>query len=163
VTRERRWLVEALREHLLPEITRRGFEIVPLSGEDARGEIRVAFPFGRLRRAAMGGFELIEIQLDKRSRAAFRLNAGRVPAAGIDHFTGSHIVAEDVWVTYLRQYYALYQCAFFGIWFQVRHWPGRTVTESNFQILVREGARLLPEIDAVLISGKCGPHIKRIG
>jgi hypothetical protein len=37
------------------------------------------------------------------------------------------------------------------------------VTESNFQLLVKDVAKLLPEIDALLTTGKRGPHVKRIG
>jgi hypothetical protein len=166
VSVEKRWLLEAIRARLLPEFVRRGFEVVPLSDEDARGEIRAAFPFGRLRRKGVNGFELIEVQLHPRDLAKFRINLGIAPPRGIDHFVGRHLAPEDIWVTYLDQYYEVYSSAIFRKWFAVRRgwWSKRPITEDDYHELIDRVRKLVPEI-AQVFSGiiESRTHIRRIG
>ncbi|HEX2593156.1 MAG TPA: hypothetical protein VHL34_16770 [Rhizomicrobium sp.] len=144
---------------------RLGFEVVPSAGDDARGEIRAAFPFGRLRRNGPEGLELVEIQLHKRRAAAFRLNIGIAPPEGVDHFTGQHIAQEDIWVGYLDHFYELYRSPMFRIWFAVRRWSWskRAVTEGDCGALVDEVIGFLPEVEQALREGRAGPHVRRIG
>jgi hypothetical protein len=136
---------------------------VPLSGEDARSpEIKSAFPFGRLRRPAPSGLEIVEIQLEKRGAHAFRLNFGIAPAGGIEHVAG-HVAQEDIWVHYLDRSYAAYQWPAFRRWFSVWHWPGAAVSEADYEKLVDSVVKLIPEVERALRDGELGPHIKRIG
>lgn len=82
----RRWLIESLQFHLITAFQERGFEIIPLTGEEAASrEFKTAFPFGSLRRIRRRCFDLVEIQLDKHSAAAFRLSIGVAPVGGIDN------------------------------------------------------------------------------
>lgn len=159
---ERGLLIDAIRAHLLPEFVKLGFEVLPLSGKDAGGEVRMAFPFGRLRRISPNGFEMVEIQLHRRRHASFRLNVGIAPPNGVSHFTGAHIAQEDVWVHYLDQYYEVYKCPLFRQWFQIWHWPYRSVKKSNFDDLVGDVIGLLSEVELALHDGRCGSHIKCI-
>jgi hypothetical protein len=162
---ERRWLLEAIESGLLPELMRRGFVVVPSTGDDAHGEMRAAFPFGRLRRYGPHDLEIVEIQFHKYRPAAFRLNIGIAPPEGIDHFTGVHVAQEDIWSGYLDRHYQMYRCPMFGVWFAPRRWgwPKRDATRSDCQALVARVVGLLPEVEQALREGKPGVHLKRIG
>jgi hypothetical protein len=160
----RRWLVDAIRTLLLPEFTRRGFEIVPLPksgfGPVDRRSI-VASRFGMLRRVGPRGIELVEVQMAPRGRAAFRLHVGVVPPAGIETITG-HFAAEDVHVGWLDEFFELYQSAFFWTWFSVRRWPWRKVARTDHEDLVRRVVGMIPEVELALREGWRGPHLRRV-
>jgi hypothetical protein len=153
---ERRWLVESLRARLVPELERRGYHAVPLTAAEARSEIRTGFPFGRLRREAADRFDLVEIQLDKHGRAAFRFNLGVVPLEGIEHEIVGHVRAEDVWVHYLAHYYVLYDWPRLRRWFSPWRWPGTALGRNNYERLVAKVVSLLPEVEALFREGKGG-------
>ena len=165
--RRRRWLVSAIREQLLPEFTRRGFEVLPLpESRDSPPDRQLiaSRPFGRLRRrSTKGGFEYVEIQVAPRARAAFRLSIGVAPSEGIEGMFG-HIAAENVLVGWLGEIFHLYSCPRFRSWFAVRRWlwEKRDATESDYQALVSRVIGLLPEVEQALGEGKVGPHIRRI-
>ncbi|MEF9355477.1 MULTISPECIES: hypothetical protein [Ralstonia solanacearum species complex] len=162
-TEPKRWLTNSLRSRLIPEFERRGFNVVPLTGDDARsGEIRAAFPFGRLRRPGPNGLEMVEIQLDKHGRAAFRLNIGVAPSGGIAHAVGQ-VAQEDIWVHYLSRYYEVYRWPLARRWFSVWRWPGSSATQADYDALVKRVVDLIPEVEEVLTSGGRGPHIRLIG
>lgn len=162
---ERQWLIESLRDVLLPAMLDAGFVQLPLAGEDARStEIRTAFPFGRLRRECDGGFEQLEIQLDKRKRPAFRISFGVVPREGIVHAVGP-VKQEDVWVQYLSRYNELYQWPRLRSWFAVRHWPGTPASKSDYRALAAQVAALIPEIESAFDGSKSLPwtsHVRRV-
>lgn len=160
---EKSMLLDGLRRTLIPELMRHGFELVPLSGDDARStEIRRSFPFGRLRRKADYGYEQVELQLDKYGKAAFRLNAGIIPFDGITYRV-CHIMPEEVWVHYLESYFAVYQTPSIRRWFRPSRWPWERLDEVNVDKLLEAVVGMLPEIDRALRDGCCGRHIKRIG
>lgn len=160
---EQRWLKNSLRSRLLPELERRGFTVLPLTGEDARSrEIFTAFPLGRLRREGLLGFEMVEIQIDKHGRAAFRLNIGVAPPGGISHAIG-HVAQEDVWVHYLSRYYEVYSWPLFRRWFSLRRWSRTSATESDYGTLVSAVVDVIPEVEEVLRTGRRGRHIRSVG
>lgn len=156
----RHWLSNGIRKHLIPAFQRRGFLLVPLSGQDARqGEIRSVFPFGRLRRGTPTGFEMVEIQLDKHGRAAFRLNIGIAPTGGIAHAAGL-VPLEDVWVHFLDRYGEVYRCPWLRRWFSLWSWARRASTEADFEELVTRVAELVPEVEQALGSGRSSRHVR---
>lgn len=157
-SKPRQWLVKSIRELLLPEFEERGFQTVPLDANESR-EVRSAFPFGRHRRTSPPGFEMLEIQLDKRDVPAFSINIGTVPKEGITTTSG-HFAAKDVWVHNLDRVYELYRYPKFRRWFSIRRWPWQTVNESDYVELIKEVAELIPEIEQLLKDGKIGPHIR---
>jgi len=160
---ERRWLTAAIREVLLPAFHAQGFEHVDLTDEENRGELRTAFPFGRLRRTTDSGFDVVEIQLGRHGEPAFRISAGVVPSAGITHVVG-HVAAKDVWSSNLPRHYVLYDIPMVGRWFSLWLWPGRRVTQADVNELVNDVAKnVLPEIDMALRTGQCGKNVKLMG
>lgn len=156
------WLKESIRALLLPELQRRGFELVPLAPDERRSEIGTAFPFGRLRRLGSDGFELVEIQLDKRGRAAFRLNLGVAPPSGVQHPITGHIAQEDVWVSYLDHSYELYERPLFRKWFSIPRRQGAVPTKDDYLDLVRKVVDLIPEVEELFREGKCGSHMREV-
>ena len=158
----RRWLIENLWEYFIPAFEENGFQLAPLTGDEADSpELRSAFPFGHLRRVRSRELDLDEIQLDKFSRAAFRLNFGAVPAEGIDHPIGGHIKQEDAWVHDLGRYFEAYSFPTFRRWFAVRRgWFGPSVEEVDYRNLVEDNLGLVCEIEDALREGKQGRHIR---
>jgi hypothetical protein len=148
----RSWLLKDLREVLVPELESLGFQRLALSREDAAAaDIRRAFPFGRYRRSAPGGFEQIEVQLDRRGRAAFRLNVGWVPDTGIQHAVAGEIQAEEVWVHYLAHGIALPSLT--G-WYSCSRWFWRRVTTDTVRDLVEKAVRELePKLKSYFVTG----------
>ena len=160
----RQLLIHAIRVKLLPEFANRGFETdalpEPRIGPMDR-RLLVEMRFGRFRRTGPRGIELVEIQLAPRAQAAFRLNIGVAPADGIDTFAG-HVAAEDILVGWLREYYALYQCPLFRVWFSVRRWPWREVKATDYEGLVERVVGLMPEVELALREGTQGRHIRLV-
>src|SRR5689334_3406968 len=62
----KRMLRQAIESHLLPALTERGFQVVPLTGGDAKSrELRISFPCGRHRRVSPDGeYQMVEVQID---------------------------------------------------------------------------------------------------
>lgn len=135
--------------------------MVPLTPEESRSELRTAFPFGRLRREGTEGLEMVEIQLEKYGRPAFRLVFGVAPPSGISTALG-HVAQQDIWAPYLDEYYVLYRRPLLRKWFSVWHWPGRSVNESDYDELVKSVVELIPEVEQALKNGKRGPHVRQV-
>lgn len=175
-TKERReWLIQSIRTHLLPALTKQGFEVAPLVHRSpVDREFEESFPeWGRLIRATESGIDLVEIQLATRRRAAFRINAGVVPKEGIITLTGHH-PAEEVAVHWLDQYFETHAHPWLrsslralrleplGTWFSVWHWPYRSPTQSDYDKLVLRVADLVPEVELALREGKLGQHVRKV-
>lgn len=161
---ERRWLTAGIRDVLLPALHARGFGPVALTDQEKRGELATAFPFGRLRRARDAGFDLVEIQLARQGKPAFRINAGFVPSSGLDHEVIGHVPAEEVWSSHLPRHYVFYQVPLLQRWFSLWHWPGRQVTQADVKAYVTEvAAGVIPEIESALRDGICGRHARLMG
>lgn len=164
MTRERRWLKASIRDVLLPALHAQGFEPIALTEQEKRGELPTAFPFGRLRRVRESGFDLVEIQLARHGKPAFRISAGVVPLTGLDHEVVGHVPAEDVWSTHLPVHYVFYQVPLLQRWFSLWHWPGRPVAQADIRAYVTKvTASVIPEIEIALREGRCGRHVKRMG
>ena len=156
---ERQWLRKAVKKHLLPVFEQRGFAIVPLGDEELRDrDNRLTFPFGRLRRASSGVFEVVEVQLDQYD-AALRINIGVVPKEGFT-FSWGHAPGEDFPVTGLQDFHVLYPSPRTRRWFKVRRWPWTKVTEPDYVTLVKGIVDLVPEVEQVFKDGTCGPHVR---
>jgi hypothetical protein len=148
---------------LLPALHAQGFDLVELTDQEKRSELRTAFPFGRLRRARGSGFDVVEVQLARYGKPAFRISAGVVPSTGIDHLVG-HVPAEDVWSSHLPRHYVLYGLPLTGRWFSLWHWPGRQVTQADVNAFVQKVTdSVIPEIESALREGRRGRHVKMMG
>ena len=154
--------MESIKKRLVPEFESRGFTAVPSTAEDKRGEIGAAFPFGRMQRRGPRGLETIEIQLDKRGGASFRLNVGLVPADGVVDAHAGHIPANRVWVQYLPESYELLQSPRLWKWFSVTRWPWKRITSAHYDKLVNDVVKLMPEIEGFFRDGKPGPHMRYV-
>ncbi len=149
---------------LLPALHAQGFEPVALTDQEKRSELSTAYPFGRLRRARESGFDLVELQLPRYGKPAFRISAGFVPSTGLDHEVVGHVPAEDVWSSHLPLHYVFYQVPLLQRWFSLWHWPGRQATQADVDALVTEvTASVIPEIESALREGRLGRHAKRMG
>jgi hypothetical protein len=117
-----------------------------------------------LRRSREGNLDVVEIQMARHSKAAFRIGAGVVPSQGIDHPAGGRVAPEDVWSSSLPQHYVLLQMPTIGRWFSVWHWPGRRVTQTQVNDLVAGVAGVaISEIEDALRGRTLGRHVKAFG
>ena len=155
-------LVESVRRRLLPLLIEQGFAVAPLvrRGPVDR-EVVLSLPFGRLCRHREAGVDLVQIEVARYRRAAFRIMAGVAPQEGLMTFTG-HWAAEDVFVDWLDEYFVMYACPWLRIWFSVWHWPHRSPVQADYEKLALRVARFVPEIELVLRDGRLGPHMRRV-
>jgi len=161
VKQRREWLIQSLRNHLVPVLLDHGFELAPLTGSGPIDrELVLSLPLGRMRRARNAGVDLIEIDLAKYRRAAFRILAGVAPKDGLMAFTG-HWAAEDVYVGWLNEYFTMYAFPRWQIQFSVRHWPHQSPTQSDFDRLAQRVAELMPELELALREGRTAPDMRR--
>ena len=158
----RQWLVKSLERHLLLAFRERRFELVPLTADQAKSrEYRTAFPFGHLRRPKADGIDLVEVQLDKRGAAAFRLNFGIAPKGGMNHPSFGFLAEADVNVQSLPVFYEAYSCPVLWRWFRVpRRWFGRSVSKADIEKFVVSHLDLVDEVEGVLRGRRRGRHIR---
>jgi hypothetical protein len=156
---QRQWLRKAVNRHLLPAFEQRGFTIMPLGKDEASDrESRSAFPFGRLRRPSPQGFEVVEIQMARYS-AAFSFNIAVVPKEGYPPSWGQ---GGEFPVTWFEDWYEFHRWPRVSRGFSVHRWPWQTVTQADYDALVKRIVDLIPEIEQLFKDGTCGPHVKHI-
>jgi len=155
-------LIKSLRTHLLPVLTKQGFEVAPLAHRwPIDREFVLALPLGRLRRTREGEVDLVEIDFAKHRRPAFRINIGVASKAGLMTLTG-HWPADDLYVEWLNEFFIMYACPRWRIWFSLRFWSLRSPVQDDYDKLALRMAGLVPELELALREGKLGPHIRRV-
>ncbi len=127
-----------------------------LSDAEKRSELRTAYPFGRLFRIRGAGFDLVDIELERFGKPAFRIGAGVLPK-------GDGASPVDVWAGALPTLFTFGdQVPFIGGWFSLWHWPGRTITPTDIEsLVVRVSSVVVPEIEMALREGRCGRHARK--
>ena len=167
VRRHRKFLLESVRNHILPILIERGFVAVQQTYEDpVDREFVRAFPLGFLRRARPdGGVDLVEIQFTSYGGAAFRINVGVAPKEGMMTVTG-HWPAEKICVGWLNEFFEMYASprwwAWGWAWFSLRFWGLRKPVQAEYDELALRVAGYLPEIDLALREDRLGPHMRRV-
>ena len=166
-------LIESVRNNLVPAFTKQGFVVAPpIRRSPVDREFEQSFPsWGRLIRTREAGVDLVQIQLAKYRRTAFRISAGVAPRAGLMTPQG-HRPAEEVAVHWLGEYFETHARPWLrpvlaavgleplGAWFSV--WPSRSPAQDDYDKLARRAATVVPEVERALREGKSGPHIRRV-
>lgn len=156
----RRWLVDSIGSRLVPAFGERAFKTVPIP-DDGDRESKLAFPFGWLRRTSPNGFDQVEIQLATGTTPAFFVNFGCVPAAGTPDLWGDLIPPEKVWVHWLQRAHRLYDRPRALRPFAVRRWFWQpSPTPPDYEELVEDVVRLIPEVEDGLAGVRIGPHVR---
>ena len=133
---------------LLPALVARGFR---QSDADARN---IHNPYGRFRRHAAHGIEIVEVQFNKNNLARFRLNLA-VATAACASLQGAPIAPEDQWVGMVLPRYHMTRCGTpFRIWFGVRKPARKGITEAEFDAAVELVIRRIPQIERLFATGK---------
>jgi hypothetical protein len=155
-------LIKSLQTHLLPVLTKQGFEVAPLAhrGPIDR-EFALALPLGRLRRIREGEVDLVEIDFAKRRRPAFRINVGVAPKAGLMTLTG-HWPAGDLYVEWLNEFFIMYSCPRWRTWFSLQFWSLRSPVQDDYDKVALRVVGLVPELELALREGRLGPHMRRV-
>jgi hypothetical protein len=174
--RGRRLLEESVQTHLLPALTKLGFEAAPVAeyGGSADREFVRGFPqWGNLIRERESIIDKVEIQFSTYERAAFRINATPVPKEGMMTAAG-HQTAEEIHASglhchfetharpWLRPSLRAFGLEPLGEWFSVWHWPILPPTQADYDKLALHVAGILPELELALREGKLGPHVRRL-
>ncbi len=174
--RRRDLLEENVRTHLLPALTKLGFEAAPMDVHDrpVDREFLRSFPsWGSLIRVREPVVDRVEIQFSTYGRAAFRINATPVPKEGM-MTAGGHRTAEELHGGGLHDHFETHARPWLrpglraigleplGGWFSVWHWPYRSPTRDNYEKLVLRVVDLLPELESALREGRMGPHMRRL-
>ena len=73
-----------------------------------------------------------------------------------------HWPAQDLYVDWLNEFFIMYACPRWRIWFSVWRWPGRSLSQDDYDKLSIRVADLLPEIEMALREGRLGPHMRRV-
>ena len=171
--KHREWMIQSLRTHLIPALTKLGFQVTQqIRQTPVDREFEQSFPlWGRLSRTRETGVDLVEIQLANYQRAAFRINAGVAPTAGLTTPAG-HRPAKELAVHWLNEYFETHARPWLrpflsrvgleplGAWFSM--WPSRSPAQGDYDKLATRAAGLLPEVELALREGKSGRHIRRI-
>lgn len=160
---DRKILRRLLEERFIPLLEAKGFERLQLPEKDRQsGQMKWAFPLGRLRRIKGADHEVIEIQFDKYGGAKFRLAFGIVPPEGIDHPFG-HTAQDEASVASVSEAYTLYSWRAGMKWFSppwYSHWSDR---EAWIAKVVDRAIKLLTEVETWFETRKVGPHMRRSG
>lgn len=174
--RRRRLLEESVQTHLLPALTKLGFEAAPVveHGDSVGREFVRSFPpWGNLIRDGESIIDKVEIQFSTYGRAAFRINATPVPKEGMMTAAG-HRTAEEIHASGLHCHFETHARPWLrpslralgleplGEWFSVWHWPLRPPTQADYDKLALRVVGILPELELALREGKLGPHIRRL-
>lgn len=160
--KHREFLVESLRNHLLPVFLYQGFALVPqLKHSSVDRKSAGTFPFERLQRARPdGGVDQIDIQLMTYGRPAFRINACAVPSAGMMTI-GGHCTTEECLAQGIHDL-EMYACPrwlkFFSLWL----YRFRSPTQTEYDKLALRVAHFVPELESALRGGQLGPHMRRL-
>lgn len=170
----RKALREALEMHLIKSLRTRGFDQVPLmSFERESQEFVAAYPFGRFKRQRGEVLDVVEVEMSAPPSAKFVINFGNIPSEGVrtpepggQTFKLWKQSDASIWFgvesyCLLASRFAIGRLAF--AWFGLSSLAGsRDVSGRAFKC-VNRAIRLLPEMDEWFLSGKVGPHMRRIG
>lgn len=167
---DRRWLLKSLQRLFATALEQRGFRLVPLTADEARSERGQSHPLGRFHRIrGDGGLDIIEIDMRRDGAPAFRIHAGVAPKGGMTTVNGTHIIQEDLWTTWLEEFYEVapwgwLKTAYFQKYFKLirRAWDRSVATEGDYDTLVLGVVNTIPQIEKALRDGKCGPNIRYV-
>jgi hypothetical protein len=156
-----KWLYKQIVNILIPALQDMGFEWKKQGAvkEVGRGVVML-LPFGTMKRIRGGVVDIIQISLTKRDRARFVIRIGSCsPEGARGYLTGKHYGVDELKVDYLEKSWVLRPYKRFYSYFGFSFKSLRNITEADYERLVRQVVSYLPEIEAVLISGKAGPHM----
>lgn len=158
-----KWLHKAIVEILIPVLQDRGFAWhKQRPAREVGREIVLGLPFGSMRRTNTNSVDIVEISLKKGDRSYFVLHAGSVPLKGARSWlTGRHYDADKIEICALEESWTMVNCkrlyalSYFGFRFKSL----RTLSQEDYQDLIRRVVSYLPEIDDALRDGIIGPHM----
>ena len=154
-------LLNDVQDRLIKLFTEDGFDIYPLTSEEKKSkEMKIAFPFGRLKRKQGEKLEIAEIQFDKYGKLKFIINFGVVPENGVT-LPWTHISQQDADVAALSEAYRLYSSSIWSAWFSVGWLAQKNV--ENVKKTVDKAINLYPEIENWFSTGTMGKHMRKFG
>lgn len=154
-------LVQDVGDRLTDVFVKKGFSIVPLPPDEAKSELKIAFPLGRLKRTRGQNLDVIEFQFDKNGRPKFVINFGVVPPDGVTLPWGDHLDQNVADVSALSEAYRLYSSSLRARWFELGLLSSKN--EQTITSLVDKAIVLSNEINKWFECKTAGKHMKRFG
>lgn len=154
-------LVRDVQQRLTRIFLEKEFSPVPLPPEEAKSELKTAFPLGRLKRKRGNELDVIEFQFDKYSRLRFVINFGIVPEGGVTLPWGDHLDQNVADASSLPDAYRLFSSSFRKRWFQLSLLTPRN--EQAISRLVDKAIVLSTEINIWFEFKTVGKHMKKFG
>ncbi|MCX2836404.1 DUF4304 domain-containing protein [Microbulbifer thermotolerans] len=154
-------LVQDVGDRLANVFVKKGFSLVPLPAEEAKSELKIAFPLGRLKRMRDDNLDVIEFQFDKYGRPKFVINFGIVPPGGVTLPWGDHLDQNVADVSAISESYRLYSSSLRARWFELGLLSPKN--EQAITSLVDKAIVLSNEITNWFECKNVGKHMKRFG
>jgi hypothetical protein len=158
------WLRNAIKKILLPELEKLGFECRPLNSDEKQfREALIALPFGRHFRKVPEGGHVLEIETGKRDTSQFRICFGFFPNEGVigesEWDKGVYYPIENARVNEVSRQMFFGRRGTKGADFRVWYWPWQKQKKEDYDKLVQEVVKFLPQIEVALNAGRFGPNI----
>lgn len=154
-------LVQNVGDHLTDIFVKKGFSVVLLPPDEAKSELKIAFPLGRLKRARGHNLDVIEFQFDKYRKPKFVINFGVVPPGGVTLPWGDHLDQNAADVSALPEAYRLYSSSLKARWFELGLFSSKN--EQAITSLVDNAIMLCDEINTWFECQTVGKHMKKFG
>jgi hypothetical protein len=159
---KRKWIVKALREHLVPAFQQLGFELV-YEAKDAPREMRSMYQLGHLKRRKADGIEQVDILMSEAPRSSFSVTFGLISNQGVTVRNIGWKSAEELGVAEARTYNTL--CwrprSVTSAYWWVFYWPWQTPKYDDYVALAKRVTELIPEVEDFFQTGRVGPHVRQ--
>ena len=150
-------LVKDVSDRLADVFVKKGFSHVPLPPEEAKSELKIVFPLGRLKRMRGDNLDVIEFFFDKYRRPKFVIDCGVVPPGGVT-FSWGHLDQNVADVSALSEAYRLYSSSWRERWFKLGLLSPKN--EQGITSLVDKAIILSDEINNWFDCKTVGKHMK---
>jgi hypothetical protein len=162
---QRRWILKALKDLLIPKLEDAGFLLDPYPHPD-----KTSFPFGAFRRQKGPNLEQIDIQFLNKgvNTVAFRLSLWIKPLRKLeanesvpkeDVIGNMVIIKSNEWQARGVRFLTGDLCDSFGRWFRVRIKHNHKVNEEDCCELVKRVTNLMPEVEHFFQTKKSSKHV----
>ena len=158
---KRSMLLNIFEKRFIPFLIQNDFGQYPLPKWSETHGMKLAFPFGLMKRKKGKMVEMIKIQLDRRGAPKFVINFGVIPPEGVT-IRGKHFSQNDCRVAEALVFCRLYPSRWLGPygWFSPSFFSFAFNIESKIENMVEDAIKLYPEIENWFKSKVVGPHVR---
>jgi hypothetical protein len=153
-------LKKAIVKRFVPLLESRGWVKQTRPPEFDSSEMRRSFPLGTFARECPVGFQLVDIQFDKRLRPEVRISIGIVPARGLPSvIDGAPVPVNGLSATNGSHTHFLRSARYGSSWFGYRFWQKKD--QAQAEKIVTKMISRWAEAEDYFDSGRTGPHLQK--